>query len=195
MQKSQYQLKLSPSFPSSVYSLWSGKLKSPTEWQASWSRCAFHMVNSFRWAQYCAAIIQHLLHGMEKMHCHRVALKKPLRESQGLTKPLRLWPWHKLVGGGQATCILVGHWSCEATGQKMKYRRTRPQRQRPLSSGWRLYKRVNTLHNFSGARKSPVNVSTLSAAAQWVRKLQWALELGQTGMRHCRQRWKIPLIP
>lgn len=120
MQKSQYQLKLFPSFPSSVHSLLSGKLKSPTEWQASWSRCAFHMVNSFKWAQYCAAIIQHLLHGMEKMHCHRVALKEPLRESQGLTKPLRLWQWHSLVGGGQATCILVRHWGCEATDQDRK---------------------------------------------------------------------------
>lgn len=137
------------------------------------------MVNSFRWAQYCAAIIQHLLHGMEKMHCHRVALKKPLRESQGLTKLLRLWQWHKLVGGGQVTCILVGHWSCEAIGQAGKWNIGAHDRRdkRSLSSGWRLYKRVNTLHNFSGARKSPENVSILSVAAQW--------------KESCSERWSL----
>lgn len=40
--------------PSSMYSLWSGQWKRPTQRWAAWSRCAFHMVNSFGWACHCA---------------------------------------------------------------------------------------------------------------------------------------------
>lgn len=145
MQRSQCQLKLSASIPSTVYLLLSGKLNSPTEWQASWSRCAFHMVNSFKWARYCAAIIQHLLYGMEKMHCHQVALKEPFRGCQGLTKTLRLWQWHGLVGDGCAACILVGSRCCRAIGQakKMKCRCRRLQRQK-IFVVWPCLRRVHS---------------------------------------------------
>lgn len=39
--------------PSSMYSLWSGRWKRPTQRWAARSRCAFHMVNSFGWARHC----------------------------------------------------------------------------------------------------------------------------------------------
>lgn len=79
------------------------------------------MVNSFRWDLHCAAITQHLLYGIEKLHCHQAAVKERLKDSQGFSILLRLWPWHKLVGGGQATCIRLWHWGCEGSGWARKW--------------------------------------------------------------------------
>lgn len=50
----------------------------------------------FRWAQHCAAIIQHLLYGMEKMHCHQAAVKEPLKGSQGFSS--KCWGFDRDTG-------------------------------------------------------------------------------------------------
>lgn len=108
------------SFSFSTHSLWSGKSKSPTRWWATRPRRAFHMVNSFRWVRHCPAIIKHLLYGMEKMHCHCAALKEPLKDGQGFSLLPGLWPWHKPVGGGPATCIRLWRRGWEGWGEKNK---------------------------------------------------------------------------
>lgn len=133
------------------------------------------MVNSFRWAQYCAAIIQHLLYGMEKMHCHRAAVKEPLKDSQGFSPMPRLWPWHRLVGGGQTTCILLWHGGCEDDGQKIKFRCTRVKWRRDFIVCAKFENRslcckkwVNIPHNFSGAKKSPMRLCIRSQCSSVV---------------------------
>ena len=120
---------------------------------------------------------------------------KSLSEGQPGPQRKKLWQWHKLVGGGQTTCIPVWHWGCEAGGQARKLnigahttQKTKNLCRLAKSEETALYKVVNTLHNFSGARKSPMNVAILSAAASWVWMLQWALEPGQAGMRHYADR-------
>lgn len=63
--------------------------------------------------QYCAAIILHLLYGMEKMHCHHAAVKEPLRDNHGNAETLTVTQ----AGGRWASDLDTTN---SDTGQKMK---------------------------------------------------------------------------
>lgn len=116
------------------------------------------MVNSFRWDLHCAAIIQHLLYGMEKMHCHQATVKEPLKDSQGFSPLLRLWPWHKLVGGGRTTCIRLGHRGYKTSGPARKWNISAWNKSQGAGevcslAKFGLHTLVNVGHNFSGNPK------------------------------------------
>lgn len=117
------------------------------------------------------------------MHCHQAAVKEPLKDSQGFSLLLRLWPWHKLVGGGQTTC--------------MQWQRNFVVRPGLGTEACAAHTLVNIPHNFSGAKKSPMRRCVQSQCSSIVGQSAAVSTGAQPGGNEtlCRRRQKMPLIP
>lgn len=156
------------------------------------------MVNSFRWEQHCAAIIQHLLYGMEKMHCHRAAVKEPLKDSQGC------WGFDRDTGWWVVVKQSAYYSDTEVVNRTARAEKWNIGAQEELYS-WakfenrslRCKKLVNIPHNFSGAEKSLMGLCIRSQCSSIVGQNAAVSTGARPGGNEtlCRRRQKIPLIP
>lgn len=104
------------------------------------------------------------------MHCHRAALKEPLKDGQGFSLLPGLWPWHKPVGGGRATCIQL--WRGGREGWEKNKRPGNETRVCKNSGKWRKY--VVVWPNLG-----PEDWTTPSTAPAEIKKgLQWGCSAG-----------------